>query len=667
MRLATDETTDTTMEGASAADQLREDILRHIRVTLGNDAQSQDRYSCYLGLAQCVRERLLARWTESQRTLSDNSAKRVYYLSMEFLIGRSLGNAMLALELAGPVREALRLLDIDPDSLPELEPDAALGNGGLGRLAACFLDSMATLGVPGFGYGIRYDYGMFRQQIVDGQQVEVPDYWLTHGNPWEFPRPEIRMRIRFGGHLQEDGGRVHWVGTDDVLAMAYDSIIPGYGTEVTNTLRLWSARHRGDRPVGLQPRQLFRRGGEQEPLRERLTRALPGRLHPRGPRAAPAPGVLLRLRHLQDIMRRYKRHGHTASTPCRQGQRSSSTTPTRARGARADAPAGRRSQGLPWDAAWALCTAGVLLHQPHPAARGARDLERRADRCACCRATCRSSSTSTRASSPRSSGRRARHRAHAPHVADRRRASRARAHGAPGDRRLALGQRRRRCTRSCCARSSSPTLRSCGRSASQQDQRRHAAALAGQANTGLAGADRQRARSATAGSPTSSSSGLRAAGRRRRDFRRAGARQAGQQGAPAATIANQHRLGVDPHALFDVHVKRIHEYKRQLLNVLHWWPLPRILKGRARPTATGCRAVAIFAGKAALGYRMAKLIIKLINDVAAVINNDPRVGDKLKVVFVPNYNVSLAEVIIPAATSRSRSPPRAPRRRAPAT
>ncbi|MEY2894156.1 MAG: hypothetical protein RJA98_4064, partial [Pseudomonadota bacterium] len=218
-------------------------IANKLMFQVGKDPASARAEDWLHAAAFAVRDHLVGRWMTTTRAQYAQDVKRVYYLSMEFLIGRSFSNAVLALEFMPTLTQALKELDVDLDALFDLEPDAALGNGGLGRLAACFLDSMATLGVPGFGYGIRYDYGMFRQTLVDGRQVEVPDYWLSHGHPWEFPRPEVNYRVRFGGRL-EDGpnGLVRWVDTDDVLAMAYDTIIPGYGTEATNTLRLWSAK-----------------------------------------------------------------------------------------------------------------------------------------------------------------------------------------------------------------------------------------------------------------------------------------------------------------------------------------------------------------------------------------------------------------------------------------
>jgi starch phosphorylase len=216
-------------------------IANKLIYAVGKDPVAARKEDWLHAVALAVRDQLVERWMRTTRAQYQQDVKRAYYLSAEFLVGRTFTNAMLALEIMAPVKQALADFEVDFDSLADLEPDAALGNGGLGRLAACFLDSMATLGVPGFGYGIRYEYGMFRQTIVDGRQVEVPDYWLSHGNPWEFPRPEVRYRVCFGGHVEGQGMQRHWVPAEDVEAMAYDTIIPGYGTQATNTLRLWRA------------------------------------------------------------------------------------------------------------------------------------------------------------------------------------------------------------------------------------------------------------------------------------------------------------------------------------------------------------------------------------------------------------------------------------------
>src|SRR5262249_2950474 len=186
-------------------------------------------------------------WIRTQDRYYDEDAKRVYYLSLEYLIGRTLGNSVVNLGLTDQCEQALVDLGYTLEDLREAEWDAGLGNGGLGRLPACFLDSLATLNYPAYGYGLRYDYGIFHQRIVDGAQVELPDSWLRYGNPWEIPRPNDRFRIQFFGRVEESvderGRHVHrWVDTRDVLATPYDTPIPGYRTDTVNTLRLWSAR-----------------------------------------------------------------------------------------------------------------------------------------------------------------------------------------------------------------------------------------------------------------------------------------------------------------------------------------------------------------------------------------------------------------------------------------
>ncbi len=201
--------------------------------------------------AYTVRDRLVERWIETMQRYYEQDAKRTYYLSLEFLMGRTLSNAMLNLGIDEECKAALYELGQEFEAVAENEADAALGNGGLGRLAACFLDSMATLDLPCYGYGIRYEYGMFHQSIENGAQMEHPDNWLRYGNPWEFPRPELLYRVHFGGNVveykHEDGMlRHHWVDTDDVMAMAYDTPVPGYGGRTVNNMRLWAAKSSRD-------------------------------------------------------------------------------------------------------------------------------------------------------------------------------------------------------------------------------------------------------------------------------------------------------------------------------------------------------------------------------------------------------------------------------------
>ncbi len=223
-------------------DALKHSIAYKLMFTIGKDPSIANKHEWLNAALLAVRDRMVERWLRSSRAQLSQDVRQVYYLSMEFLMGRTLGNALLAMGIYDDLNQALDEMGLDLSELMEEENDPGLGNGGLGRLAACFLDSLATLGLPGRGYGIRYDYGMFKQNIVDGQQRESPDYWLEYGNPWEFQRFNTRYKVRFGGRLQHEGSRVRWVETEEIVAMAYDQIIPGFDTDATNTLRLWGAQ-----------------------------------------------------------------------------------------------------------------------------------------------------------------------------------------------------------------------------------------------------------------------------------------------------------------------------------------------------------------------------------------------------------------------------------------
>ena len=219
--------------------------------SVGKDNAMATTRDWFYATAYMTRDQLIERWMQTMRSYYVTDAKRVYYLSMEFLMGRTLMNSLLNLAIEEPCKAALEQHGVDLHQVREIESDAALGNGGLGRLAACFLDSMATLNIPGYGYGIRYEYGMFSQHLDGGRQVEHPDNWLRYGNPWEFPRPEVLFQVKFGGRVvkyNDEKGELHhhWVDTDDVMAMAYDSPIPGYATSTVNNMRLWSAKSTRD-------------------------------------------------------------------------------------------------------------------------------------------------------------------------------------------------------------------------------------------------------------------------------------------------------------------------------------------------------------------------------------------------------------------------------------
>jgi glycogen phosphorylase len=624
-------------------------ISNKLMYSVGKDPVSALPQDWLHAVSYAVRDHLVERWMKTTRAQYAQDVKRVYYLSMEFLIGRTFSNAILALELMPTIRQALAELDvnIDADQLFDLEPDAALGNGGLGRLAACFLDSMATLGVPGFGYGIRYDYGMFRQQIVEGRQVEAPDYWLTTGNPWEFPRPEVQYRVRFGGQLEQHGETVRWLGTDDVLAMAYDTIIPGYGTEATNTLRLWSAKATEEMNLRAFNQGNYFGAVEGKNHSENVSRVL-------YPDDSTPSGRELRLRQeyffvsasLQDLVRRYLRtHTGFEALPDKVSVHMNDTHPVLA------IPELMRllvdEHRVPWLQAWALCqkvfsyTNHTLMHEAletWPVAMFERVLPRHLRIIFDINAHFLGDVSAQHGHQPEllrklslideEGGRRVR-MAYLAVVAS---------HSVNGVSAL----HSQLMTESIFADFAQLWPERFNNKTNGVTPRRWLA----QANPGLAALLDQRL----------------GRGWRRQLDQLEGLRHAielpGFLGA-VRKVKRQNKerlarlvlkqLGVDlnPDALFDVQVKRIHEYKRQLLNVLH--VITRYQRILANPDAQWVPRVVVFAGKAASAYHQAKLIIKLINDVAATVNNDPRVGGRLKVVFIPNYSVSLAEVIIPAA------------------
>jgi glycogen phosphorylase len=630
---------------------LKKAIANKLIFTVGKDASVARPEDWLHAAAYAVRDRLVERWMRTTHAQYDQDAKRVYYLSMEFLMGRAFDNAMLALELRNTLRQALSELGADIDVLASLEPDAALGNGGLGRLAACFLDSMATLGIPGFGYGIRYDYGMFRQTIVDGQQVEVPDYWLTHGNPWEFARPEVVYRVQFGGHVVKDGKRHRWVDTHNVLAMAYDTIVPGYGTEATNTLRLWSAKATEEIDLNAFNRGNYFAAVESKNHSENVSRVLyPDDSTPSGRELRLHQEFFFVSASVQDLLRRYlKTHDSFDQLPNKVSIHLNDTHPVLA------IPELMRllldEHGLAWADAWRLCqgvfsyTNHTLMHEAletWPVEMMGRVLPRHLQIIFDINAKVLTDIKSTQG------------------------------HDTELMRRVSLvdetGERRVRMAYLAVVTSHSIN----GVSALHSDlmQRSIFADFAklwpqrfnnktngitprrwlAQANPPLAGLidshlgrDWRRDLNQLADlRPLANDPAFTQA------FRQA--KQANKQRL-ANWVQSHLGLSIPTDALFDVQVKRFHEYKRQLLNLLH--VVHRYLRLIEEPgmelERPSVPRVVVFSGKAASAYHTAKLIIRLINDVAATINADPRVGDQLKVVFVPNYSVSLAEIIIPAA------------------
>ena len=600
--------------------------------------------------ALAVRDQLMERWLTTTRAQYAQDLKRVYYLSMEFLIGRTFTNALLATELQDVVREALTDFGVDLDMLTELEPDAALGNGGLGRLAACFLDSMATLGVPGFGYGIRYEYGMFRQTIVDGKQVEAPDYWLTRANPWEFQRPELSYRVRFGGRVEKREGVVHWVDTHDVIAMAYDTIIPGYGTKATNTLRLWSAKATEEINLSAFNKGNYFAAVESKNHSENVSRVLyPDDSTPSGRELRLHQEFFFVSASLQDLIRRYlKNHVGFDQLPDKVSIHLNDTHPVLA------IPELMRllvdENAVPWATAWALAqkifsyTNHTLMHEAletWPVEMLGRVLPRHLQIIFDINANFLISVTEKLG------------------------------HDQELMRRLSLvdesGERRVRMAYLAVVTSHSINGVS-GLHSELMKQSIFAdfAKLYPERFNNKTNGVTPRRWLAQANPPFAKLLDGKIGRGWRRDLSqlevlRPMVEQAAFVGAfRQAKQANKQRfarwaekqlgLMINPNALFDVQVKRIHEYKRQLLNVLHVIArYQQILDNPAEAARTMVPRVVVFAGKAASAYHMAKLVIELIHGVAKTVNNDPRVGDLLKVVFAPNYSVSLAEMIIPAA------------------
>ena len=627
-------------------ESLKHAIANKLMFTVGKDPKVARAEDWLNAAAYAVRDQLVERWMKTTRTQYAKDAKRVYYMSMEFLIGRTFGNAMLALGLRDRVRQALLDFGVDMDALAELEPDAALGNGGLGRLAACFLDSMATLAIPGFGYGIRYDYGMFRQTIVDGRQVEVPDYWLTHGNPWEFARPEVTYRVRFGGRVVKEGDAFKWIDSNDVQAMAYDTIIPGYDTMATNTLRLWSAKATQEIDLGAFNRGNYFAAVESKNHSENVSRVL-------YPDDSTDSGRELRLHQeyffcsasVQDLLRRYtSRHEGFDELPDKVSIHLNDTHPVLA------IPELMRLlldvHKLPWDYAWRLCqrvfsyTNHTLMHEAletWPVGMLERILPRHLQIIYDINAQFLTGLAQAGVN-----------------AGMLQKVSLVDEHG---DRRVRMAY---------LAVLTSHSIN--GVSALHSELMKESifadfARLWPERFNNKTNGITPRRWLAQANPALSAlldkkiGSGWRRDLTQLKDLQPLLTNEKVITGFQQAKLVNKRRLAawVQSHmgleiptdALFDVQVKRIHEYKRQLLNVLH--VVTRYLHIINNPDAVVVSRVVIFAGKAASAYHMAKLIIRLINDVAKVINNDPRVGNKLKVVFIPNYSVSLAEMIIPAA------------------
>jgi starch phosphorylase len=639
----------------SAPHILASEIVEDLVYRIGKNVVAAKPHDWLAAAVSVVRDRVIDRWIASTTRTHETHGKRVYYLSLEFLIGRLLRDAVSNLGMLEELHEALASLGVDLDMIEALEPDAALGNGGLGRLAACFMESMSTVDVPAYGYGIRYENGMFRQEIHEGWQVELPETWLAHGNPWEFERRESSYEIGFGGTVDPvapdgngGGGDARiWHPQDRVIATAYDTPIVGWRGRRVNTLRLWTA-------VPIDPILLdaFNAGDHIGALREsNKAEALARVLYPAD--STPA-GQELRLRQeyfftsasVQDIVRRHIQYFSDIRTlPDKAAIHLNDTHP-----AVAVAELMRMLidvHDLEFDEAWditqrtiaytnhtllpeALETWPVPLfehllprHMQLIYAINARLLHM-------ARRTGHSDTATISAISliDENGERRVRmanlafvgshsiNGVAALHTQLMKKTVFARLHSVFPDRinNKTNGVTPRRWLQQC-----NPELTGLLRETIGDAFMEDAEALAELA----AFAD-----------DASFQDKFKAAKRTRKL-------------ALAAMVRQRLGIRLDPDALFDVQVKRIHEYKRQLLNIVE--AVAQYNQIRSHPERDWVPRVKLFAGKAAASYHTAKLIIKLANDVARVINHDPATGGLLKIVFIPNYNVSAAELIMPAA------------------
>jgi starch phosphorylase len=626
-------------------------VLAKLTLAVGKAAPAATDRDWFVATALALRDRVIHRWLAADRATQAKGRKRVYYLSLEFLIGRLFSDVVENLRMSEIVRVALGDLGVDLDRMRAAEPDAALGNGGLGRLAACFMDSMAALGIPACGYGIRYEHGLFRQVIVDGWQQELPERWLSFGNPWEFERPEIVYDVGYGGevdHVAANGrsGAV-WRPSETIEAVAYDTPIVGWRGRHVNLLRLWSAR--AVDPLRLD---IFNEGDHVAALAQQSrAEAISKILYPSDDTPA---GQELRLRQeyffvsasIQDLVDWHVRtHGNVFDLPQQAAIQLNDTHPSIAVAELMRVLVDRYH--VPWDGAWRItqATCSYTNHsllpealESWPVALFERLLPRHleiiyalnSDHLAAVREREPDDQQRLTAISliNEAEGGRVRmghlaflgsHRVNGVsvlHAELMRKTVFSDFHRLYPERildetngitfRRWLHQANPALTKLLCAACGPEIL----------DDPLALCRLADQAGD----------------------TALRE--------RLAAVKHANKR-ALARLVRDRLGLRLDPAALFDVQIKRIHEYKRQLLNLLE--TVARYRAIRAEPERDWVPRVKIFAGKAAPSYVQAKLIIKLANDLAQLINTDPLVDNRLKLVFIPNYNVSLAEAIIPAA------------------
>uniref|UniRef100_A0A8C5PTZ7 Alpha-1,4 glucan phosphorylase n=1 Tax=Leptobrachium leishanense TaxID=445787 RepID=A0A8C5PTZ7_9ANUR len=643
------------LAGAENISDLKKNFNRHLHFTLVKDRNVANPRDYYYALANTVRDHLVGRWIRTQQHYYEHDPKRIYYLSLEFYMGRTLQNTMVNLALENACDEAMYQLGLDMEDLEEIEEDAGLGNGGLGRLAACFLDSMATLGLAAYGYGIRYEFGIFNQKISNGWQVEEADDWLRYGNPWEKARPEYMIPVQFYGRVQHTAQGAEWVDTQVVLALPYDTPVPGYKNNTVNTMRLWSAKA----PVEFNLKDFNVGGYIQAVLDRNLAENISRVLYPNDNFFE---GKELRLKQeyfavaatLQDIIRRFK----SSKFGCRDAVRTSfdsfpdkvaiqlnDTHPSLA------IPELMRVfvdiEKLDWDKAWDITcrTCAYTNHTVLPEA-----LERWPVHL-------------LQNLLPRhleiifEINQRHLNRVSSLFPGDGGRMSRMSLVEEGSVKRINMAHL---CIVGSHAVNGVAQIHSdiikdtVFRDFYEMDPHKFQNKTNGitprrwlvLCNPGLAEVIAERIGDEYITQLDQlkkllnfvNDDGLI------RDI--AKVKQENKMKF-ARYLEKEYKVKINPNSMFDVHVKRIHEYKRQLLNCLHVITLYNRIK--KDPSKHYAPRTVMIGGKAAPGYHVAKMIIKLITAVGDVINNDPAIGDRLKLLFLENYRVSLAEKVVPAA------------------
>uniref|UniRef100_A0A665US97 Alpha-1,4 glucan phosphorylase n=1 Tax=Echeneis naucrates TaxID=173247 RepID=A0A665US97_ECHNA len=642
------------LAGIENVAELKQNFNRHLHFTLVKDRNVATRRDYYFALAHTVRDHLIGRWIRTQQHYYEKDPKRVYYISLEFYMGRTLQNTMVNLALENACDEATYQLGLDMEELEDMEEDAGLGNGGLGRLAACFLDSMASLGLAAYGYGIRYEFGIFNQKIVNGWQVEEADDWLRYGNPWEKARPEYMRPVHFYGRTEHHPDGVKWVDTQVVLALPYDTPVPGYRNNIVNTMRLWSAKA----PCDFNLKDFNVGGYIQAVLDRNLAENISRVLYPNDNFFE---GKELRLKQeyfvvsatLQDIVRRFK----VSKFGCRDvvlfhvnsinevAIQLNDTHPAMA------IPELMRvlvdEEKLTWEMAWDICvrTCAYTNHTVLPEALERWPVDLFAHLL------------------PR--------HLEIVYEINRRHLERVAAKY-PGDhdrlRRMSLieegGQKRINMAHLCIvgshavngvAQIHSDILKATiFKDFYEMEPHKFQNKTNGitprrwlvMCNPGLAEVIAER----IGEDYIRELDQLRSLRKYINDeaFIRDIAKVKQENKLKFSVHLEEHyKVKINPNSMFDIQVKRIHEYKRQLLNCLHIITYYNRIK--KEPNKQWTPRTVMIGGKAAPGYHTAKMIIRLITAIGEVVNNDPVVGDRLKVIFLENYRVTLAEKAIPAA------------------